>query len=32
MRAVCQNCIVLDRGGVVTLGEVNEVVDRYLSG
>src|ERR1035437_5350927 len=31
MRAVCQNGIVLDRGGVVTLGEVNEVVDRYLS-
>ena len=31
MRAVCQSGVVLDRGGVVMLGEVNDVVDRYLS-
>jgi lipopolysaccharide transport system ATP-binding protein len=31
MRAVCQNGIVLDRGGMVTRGEINEVVDGYLA-
>jgi ABC-type polysaccharide/polyol phosphate transport system ATPase subunit len=31
MRAVCQNGIVLDHGGVVVQGEVNDVVDRYLA-
>lgn len=31
MRAVCQNGIVLDQGGVVVQGEVNAVVDRYLA-
>ena len=31
MRAVCQNGIVLERGGMVTLGDIDGVVDRYLS-
>jgi lipopolysaccharide transport system ATP-binding protein len=31
MRAVCQNGIVLDRGGVIDRGDVNAAVDRYLS-
>jgi len=31
MRAVCQKGILLDRGGVVARGEINDVVDHYLS-
>jgi homopolymeric O-antigen transport system ATP-binding protein len=30
LRTVCQNAIVLERGAVVDVGEINEAADRYL--
>ena len=31
LRAVCQNGLVLETGGVVDQGEINDVADRYLA-